>query len=133
MPEHPQEKSAFLTAPECTENEAHGHLVVEVLPDVFEFIPVSTEQSENQRDGRKCADGVDVKGLTPNRFPSAQEGDQGYERGAERQGDKALTEAGDSGPFPDVIHQPSAWRSSPMRTWLFSLYLDGHFISISVA
>ena len=62
-------KTAFLSAPECTENEAHGHLIAQVLPDVFKFISASTEH-EHQGDGREGAGRVDVKGLTPNDFPT---------------------------------------------------------------
>ena len=55
VPEHPQQKSAFLAAPERTQHEAHGHLVVEVLPDVLELVTMAKEQHEDQGDDAKGA------------------------------------------------------------------------------
>ena len=64
VPKHPQQKPALLAAPKGAEHEAHGHVVVQVFPDVLELVAVPKEEHENQRNDPQGAAGMGQVGTS---------------------------------------------------------------------
>ena len=128
VPEHPEEKSAFLSAPKRTEHEAHRHGVVQVLPDVLKLVPVPEEQHKHQGDDPEGAGRVREIGRPPQFDISPNERHRRQEGRGKSHRHHCAPEQGGPHPFPEVVHQASV-----SNKWFCSLYFDGHFISISVA
>ena len=128
VPEHPQQEPAFLASPKGAEHKTHGHVVVEVLPDVLELVPVPKEEHENQGDDPQGAAGMGQVGPPAQvkvAFPKRPCGHQGRHKRERHQKPASVRHPN---PFSQVFHQASA-----STKWFCSLYFDGHFINISVA
>ena len=128
VPKHPQQKPALLAAPKGAEHEAHGHVVVEVFPDVLELIAVPKKEHENQRDdpqGAACMGQVGTSSEVEVSFPKRPGCHQSRHKCERHQEPAGVRHPN---PFPQVFHQASA-----STKWFCSLYFEGHFISISVA
>ena len=128
VPEHPKQESAFLSAPKCAQHKAHGHFVVQVLPDVLELIAMPKEQHENQGNDAQGAGGVCEECAATQGHVAAKERHSGEHGRRECQRHEASSKNCGPHPFAEVFHQASA-----SSRWFCSLYFDGHFMSISVA
>jgi hypothetical protein len=73
VPKHPKQKPALLPSPKSTEDESHGHLIIEVLPYVLKFVAMASEKNEYETDHSKCGQGMHLKrALSPLR-PTIEE------------------------------------------------------------
>ena len=70
MPEHPQQKAAFLSAPKRRNLKAQRHRVVEVLPHVLELVAVVQDEDIHQNDDREKRERMGEKGHPSDAHPS---------------------------------------------------------------
>ena len=89
---------------------------------------MAKEQHEDQGDDAKGAPHVGEERNTARLDLSKDEQDGRQQRRGESQRHQEPPKVGCPHPFPEVLHHASV-----SRRWFCSLYLDGHFISISVA
>ena len=128
VPEHPKQESAFLTAPKRAQDEAHGHGVVEVFPDVLEFVAMAKEQHEHQGNHPGRAQDVNEKGLASRGDISLEKERRGQQGRGKPRGYQSPASVGQTDPFTHVLHHASG-----SSKWFCSLYFEGHFMSMSVA